>query len=541
MSPLSERSQGKSVSEPQQRLKDIAYAASKRGLCVNLWSVSTLDTDQTNVSYLEPLSVGTGGSITKIAMSSDAPQIRALFSEKLKRALGYPHASRCTFKLRASPIVSVDAITGHVTPDDQLMGVNYMGGCSSSQAIVALLSYDSDMASSSFRYTSHGEDGERRFIALQAAFSYDTLVETGTDISHNPSPKDDFKREASGLDKPYVEHVRDCVKQFGIPTSSSKLQELYADRNRMLVSVRRLRIITRIIECIQDAPEILDGMNARLVATLMVRRALSMSRGRQLPRATRPNAVLKKSCCRRGLEAANLLEKWTIELVASLLRYSTGIVSVGRRARISKLADKTEYVKILDAVARRPVLHQLLKYLFGSMVLLTHGSTLMNRVNNVQYTAFSNDEFEDLASSVLVADHTSLSAVMYPRLLPVDSNFLVKSTLLCLRRQAMVSASDSVLFIMDAGTEVVIYKSTPAAPLNDEIGSTASEAVKRNDRFVTDVLDRIIMQSALVPLIILSSAGTESSGSLNMRLLEDASEYNDFINLIKVRALDLSD
>ena len=165
----------------------------------------------------------------------------------------------------------------------------------------------------------------------------------------------------------------------------------------------------------------------------------------------------------------------------------------------------------------------------------------MNRTDGVQYMAFSNDEFEDIASSILVADYTSLSALIYPRLLPVDSKFIVKNMLLCLRRQAMISASDSRLFILDAGAEVVLYKSAILKSSHDEDGSVASDTIKRNERFVTDVLDRIIMRSALVPVIVLSSAGTESSGSLNMRLLEDATEYNDFINMVKVRALDLTD
>ena len=539
LSPSHDYDMGKNSNESHRRLREVAFACAKKGLCINIWSVSSLETDQTNIGYLEPLSTGSGGSITKTAMNNGTPQIRAAFSEKLKRALGNPRASKCTFKLRASPIIAVDAVMGHIVNDEELIGVQYMGGCAVNQALATLLSYESSL-SPRLRF-SLTDDEERRSIVLQVAFSYDTLVEADESLFSNYLPDYIPSVYATGLDKPYADYLSDCLEQIGIPCPRSSTENLYYNFKHMLVSVRRLRIITKVIECTHDVPELMDCMNSRVVAAIMVKRAVSMTATRSFSRDKKLNVIMKSSCCRRGLEAAYLIEKWTFELVASTLKYYADVVSVGRRARINKYADKTEYVKILDAIARRPVVHQLLKYIFGSLVLFTNGSTILNRFGSIQYMSFSNDEFVDLCSSLSNSDFISLSSLLYPRLLPVDSNFILKSTLLCLRRQAMVAIPHSTLFVMDAGTEVIVYQSIPPTHLSNPDHHMLSDAVKKNDRYVTSVLDRMVMRSSIVPVVVITSAGRESANSLNMRLLEDATEYNDFINAIKVRALDLVD
>ena len=88
-------------------LKSLSKKCASKGLAVNMWGVSSFDTDVIGLSSWYPLVRSTGGKVHRSVLGQIPKDERALLTEKMKRAIIPQIATKCLMKLRCSPQMNV--------------------------------------------------------------------------------------------------------------------------------------------------------------------------------------------------------------------------------------------------------------------------------------------------------------------------------------------------------------------------------------------------------------------------------------------------
>lgn len=160
-------------------VESIAKSLAVKGVTVNLWSISSLQHQTTDLRKLSPLANYTSGDIFRCVLGDDPLVEKERFIEKLVRNVTRSIATKCILKLRTSDALEVlrDGTTGSLMEDQQFPSVYHMSSCNASSTIGFQFGYLNVDRSG---YEHQGRDPEKSTLTVQLAFEYETLVEDDT-------------------------------------------------------------------------------------------------------------------------------------------------------------------------------------------------------------------------------------------------------------------------------------------------------------------------------------------------------------------------
>ena len=209
--------------------ENLGRTLGNKGVTVNLWAMSSWETApqdwsgvsgaQVGIHALMPIVEATGGGIERIILGSYPKDERIRFQEVLRRSIaGNEIATRCMMRLRTSPCIKIveGSMQGHANEDERYPGLYRMSSCTPDTALSFQFEYNvSDR--------SLNPEEQSDIVALQVAFSYDTLVE-GSDELSNCKKEGNFEEEFIDEEANINAYVESCADIWdGLWDSSSSL------------------------------------------------------------------------------------------------------------------------------------------------------------------------------------------------------------------------------------------------------------------------------------------------------------------------------
>lgn len=475
-----------------------------KSIQTNVWGICAQESDRIGLSSLYPLAEYTGGAVTKIALHSTTTAIgesvsRGRLTEQLRRVLSASIlATKCVFRLRASPIIEFESATGHFKEDEELPGVYRIAGCSDATTFGWRICYKNSADGSTLN------PGERENkIALQLAFSYETLVETEKDREsqdvNEKARREEKKPSETGVPgasyfsligaifgmKREVETLLDFESREGGGSAASKAipakfenggrRHLTKSRNRhgatrnkssccaydrssALVAVKRLRVFTITFQCTHRIPRLLQCRRVVTSAVLIARLACIevMSQSHRTP----PGNMREK----QPAAALELVEAWAVAFVASQASSLKAINADASAATNEALADSS--------------LKRLLAMLFGAIQALRLHN-LLSQSSSIDIPEKTHTRAKNQASRVYTDDIPRLSMaetdtvvaryslfqtteaysshkIIYPICVAIRDDRVICEPI-PLTREAMVMSSSST-FLFDSGEELVLFR-----------------------------------------------------------------------------------
>lgn len=505
-----------------------------KSLCVHVWAVCSFEGHPVGLSALAPLARLTGGAMHHHVLGAYPKDERARLADALTRTLTQQLACRAVMKMRTSGAIQVagDA-TGALCPDPDLPQVSRIAACSPDAAFGFQFSYRSEWAAVA-------PDTRGDCVVLQVAFSYETLVESRQVIDYylddDAYAHDDDDDEgaqsgsARGLD-PYFDSAVDLLdlRQEVSAVKGAALRErereqdarsarrsharrrpprdVWArlttaphavvsrgsseaahpcnewldscgyDRSKSLVAVRRLRVITVMVDTVSSVLQVIQAADPSTVALLIAREAIAEDEARG---ATANSGSAGQEC----------VHAWTVALLAAAVT----AISREEQKSLPKL-DREGKLTLLRSVADDPPLLALVRVLCGASDVLRKIAPSATASGAGREAALAADAFElfdsrrqlydaderaQMRSLLMLLDSFTCQKIFYPELMAVHlesytgSDSPPPATLsvmhsdtwqLPLKREAM-TASGAPLFVLDAGIDIILYRAlgAPAPP-----------------------------------------------------------------------------
>lgn len=250
---------------------DLASAVSSRGLSINLWGISSFESNSCDLACLGPLARRTGGSINRVVLGSYPGDEKARFGELLRRSLSSKQlATKGVLRIRASPCVNVleESVSGHVQPDAKYAEVYHLAQCSSDSSVGCQIEYKNVDPSANLNPEDRGNK-----IAFQMAFCYDTLVEAPA-TTRLASGGDRSTGHAAGSVDPFLTAVAEMLEVDRSPSSPDKAGHTYAqevdgalatlanNKREMLREIKRNQFTRNKPFYVAHAEDVLDGTSS---------------------------------------------------------------------------------------------------------------------------------------------------------------------------------------------------------------------------------------------------------------------------------------
>ena len=487
-------------------MKALSQKCAQKGLSINMWGLASFESDILGLSSWLPLAKETGGRVYRSVLGQFPKDERILLAEKLKRATIPQIATKCMFKLRCSPhlVIGENSATGNMISDESLPGVFRMGSCS----------HDSAFCFSIGHRTAGGSLSKEKMpnIVIQLAFQYNTLVEASdTDMIQLEKEdeeirqflkQENFKMGKMGSDSvdnsnravgdskglKFMENSREVLglseewKRFKKYEESQRGKESMRskdlsdsahlgesdwinssgyshERQKRLVVVRRLRIITVTLECSPKLSRLLKSIDPPTVATLLVRQAMdeiiSVLHAEDFKHfkgngpSTQYRRILK--------ETSEMIVSWAAAQISS-------------NVLVSMTSSREQYsdasISAIKTQMHAPKQFELLRLLCG----------IVNMGRAHRSIGWNPDCLAEIASLVSSCDAYKAQHILTPSLCPVRADGEVDTSLLLLKRDSMIMSSGESAFLLDTGIELVLYRIISSA----EESSHRSE-VKRGE------------------------------------------------------------
>eukprot|EP00602_Paraphysomonas_sp_CaronLab_P007624 CAMPEP_0185022862 /NCGR_PEP_ID=MMETSP1103-20130426/5561_1 /TAXON_ID=36769 /ORGANISM="Paraphysomonas bandaiensis, Strain Caron Lab Isolate" /LENGTH=924 /DNA_ID=CAMNT_0027555133 /DNA_START=35 /DNA_END=2806 /DNA_ORIENTATION=- len=484
-------------------VKNLATKCARSGLGVNVWGLADFDSSNVSLSQLMPLTTLTGGKVYRFTLGTDPSAERLRLTTQMVRTVSSQVASKCLLRMRASSVIDEKAAStaiGHCMPDEELPDVYRVALCSPDSAYSYMLQYSSLTNIESDKY--RDRSGKHRNVAVQIAFSYSTLVEVSVDTSDrrgenyrfngSDSESEDDAALSSTPDRSicdmsekvarkYEEYVCNTVgegksyeeakkynswlmKKGGKDKFSSNISCIYG-HDKQLVAVRRLRVITCMIECTNKLPRLLKCVHIPTMATLIVRSALKSTVNQDR------NTTIEEWCDRVVVSVCHMI--WAH-------RHSRDMQS--RDDADSILAgesdDMTKEIvnSLVEEAFSLPQVYRYLQLIYGALNVLAIRSHSGGTNSTSQNTACE-DVFAELSSILLSNDYFALEHIVYPELFPIDdsSHCVIRTERLRLRREAVVTTCHN-RYIVDSGKDILLYRTMkpPTKPGDPVVGDDSS-------------------------------------------------------------------
>lgn len=252
---------------------DLASAVSTRGLSINLWGVSSFESNTCDLGGLAPLARRTGGSINRVVLGSYPEDEKARFNELLRRSLSSRQlATKGVLRIRASPCVNIleESVSGHMQADEKYTGVYHLAQCSSDSAMGCQIEYKNVDPAANLNPEDRGNK-----VAFQMAFCYDTLVEAPATTAL--ASEEDSGREEQSID-PMLTAVVEMLEVDRSPSSPDKGGRTYAhevdkalatladNKREMLREIKRNQFVRNKPFFVAHSEEVLDGTDVRAIS-----------------------------------------------------------------------------------------------------------------------------------------------------------------------------------------------------------------------------------------------------------------------------------
>lgn len=534
-------------------VKRTAGRVADTGLCANVWWVSSFPGSPCDLAALAPLAATSGGVAVRCVLGAHPQQQRQRLAEQLRRAVCQQRAWRCLIRLRhPSCLVPLPGLfSGPSAAATGCPGAYKASALGASTVLSFQFSYRDEAAA----FLHHPVQGA--MMVLQLAVSYNTLVESSSRCDGDEDTEEEEEEEEEGTEEEEEQeqeqeaaapfsYLSTALSSLGVaaedtpspvPVKQSKrhqtrrlLPEVTAgcySARRRLVAVRRLRLITVGVDTSAKVPRVVASVQPSTVALLLTRRWLQG--------AGPPSA------------------RWE-----ELLQAVAAVVAAAAQARAELQPSPLSIDTLLAEVMRHPSTLSLLRSTYGAADLLL---ALGDR-----------DEhgLAELAVALMHTDAHTARRLFYPELIPLDASLAPvggRDRPLPLGRAAMLLA-DAQAFLLDAGTDIVLYSALPRP------GDQAAESVAAGDSHSlfarrlpqnpqpallaegdselnrhplrsaswlnSDLRRRLLVSQGLVPLVSAAAAGCASADLLSHHLLEDQSRrgptgcsFDQFVHRIR--------
>jgi len=546
---------------------------SQKSLSVNIWAVTSFDGQEVGLWGLSPIAKRTGGFIHRCVLGDYPKDERCRFTKLLTKVLKAPMATKCIMKLRTSHLVDIDenGFSGHATPDEELPDIFRIASCTPDKGFAFSINYKHE----SLLQDDH--PSQPKAIILQIAFSYDTLVEDDHYIDNNNhsnnSEQIDDNNDNNDIDRKYIESISEILSLdnesvadiiFSKSSDRGRAKQVilredgeYYNLRKKLVSVRRLRTITIMIECTPRMSRMIQVAHTPTMISLITRQAIMLNNLQQ-----REGELILD----QRNDGAKLIIDWGVSIVHSIVTVMYKNYLDAQKMNKNSADDFDPYELVSNAV----------KHLQGNRCL----QALFGAFDIMARTCMLNDDRSDSAVELsalferLDSYHTEI--ILYPSLFPVNKKGNLEEKI-PLKRESMITCA-AQSYLLDAGYELVYYQNisstvvqTSQPPQNDTKPVTAppkwgpptiilnndkveakqqQPEIKEDKSLVANNKDEKSPSSMLllkifkritlsdgVPRMYAAEAGTSSSRYLTSHLLEDSDYYKTFIDHVTEQTL----
>ena len=503
-------------------LKSLSKKCASKGLAVNMWGVSSFDTDVIGLSSWYPLVRSTGGKVHRSVLGQIPKDERALLTEKMKRAIIPQIATKCLMKLRCSPQMNVgeSSATGNMTTDEDLPGVYRTATCALDSSFAFTLEH---------RFITGGKSEKEKMsgVVVQMAFQYNTLVEattsdalilekedkefmehikerneamkgTTSEISNVIEGKSAMASRSFNQEAHFAEAVRGVL---GLSDDWSKLKKHVAQRNKKNQTNEKTapsntskskKSSSRSSE--DDDSDDLDNKGDWLNACRSC-----YDRGKRLMVVRRLRVITvnvdcahKRQKCIRSIDTpvvVAILVRQMMEELADVLQGESLVVKVSTSDAYRALVQETrelmqEWAAAHVACSIRASAGSMDKNLIHesveNLMKTTKGEQLLRLLCSASNLGMAHrslgwnpDRMAETASFISSHHAYKIATMLYPILLPVSSTGEVDTNkIVPLRRDSMLTHAppDTDTFVLDSARELIIYK-TLAAGASTKRGS----------------------------------------------------------------------
>lgn len=289
-----------------------------------------------------------------------------------------------------------------------------------------------------------------------------------------------------------AKEANELMLKFGNRIAKSKFRRQASTRGPMrylhtkkLCAVRRLRVMTVMVECTPKIPRLIKSANSSMMAVLIVRRSL---------------ALLQKNAVDESLE---YLYNWSVEMTVSLCRIIWKHKQQQQKSAVvnnepedwnggGKSYTGIEYPDIppedrVDAVVSEGMAYgkiwRFLQVMYGAvhMTLMQkhflqhltrgkdndsgHGEQVRGRgggdaasSNTLLFSKSWGDSFAEICSLLMTSDINLAEKILYPEMLAISTDKLcVDRQPLLLKREELITTGQS-MYLIDSGRDVVLYR-----------------------------------------------------------------------------------
>lgn len=476
------------------------------GIGCNIWSVVDFENQISPTRVLYPFAAATGGQVYKFVLGSTPALERSRLTLQLARTLGSTMATKTLLKIRMSTFMEQKLnLTGHASPDSELPGIYRMAVCSPELAVGCCLEYKQAL-------NEHDNNPSGNFV-LQVAFSFNAMVENDDELIDESCHDNQDKGDSVSADSTvqYIstflgtvdsafscKNVSSTCHKKQIKTLSKLSRNRFDNRCRSksrLVAVRRLRVISVMIECTAKIPRIIRCINPSVVVMLLMRQVI------------KTDTSDPKSLCEP-------FHRWCQAFVLAVAKSRVKLCDFSAKnlVRIQEI--------VADAVKSEEV-SSVLRYMFSCMQYIS-------KLDDSRVNAEGHIEMKSL---VLTSDSFDAVKLFYPdqyAFYIIDGKLACK--LLPLRREALMT-SNPRLVILDNAIELIVYRGLNAWNYQD----THYDSILLEKTF--DLCVAKVEVSHTVPRLLFSEAGKFSSSYFTDMLIEDASGgFVNFRQLIEKEA-----
>ena len=538
----------------------------QKSLSVNIWAVTSFEGQEVGLWGLSPIANQTGGYISRCVLGDYPKDERIRFTKLLTKVLKLPVATKCIMKLRTSSLVEIDdnGFSGHATPDGELPEIFRIASCTPDEAFAFSINFKHDSL------IDEENRSQPKAIILQVAFSYDTLVEDDQNLNDSDNYNSDEQADDNNndIDRKYLESISEILSLDNEsvadivfaksannrgPVKQAILKEdgEYYNSKKRLVSVRRLRTITIMIECTPRMPRMIQVAHIPTIISLVTRQAIMFNNQQQ----SEGELILGQNSV-----GAQLVVDWAISIINSLVTILYKNYLEAKKMDHNSTMPFDPYELVSNAVKHLQG-NRCLQVMFGAFEIMSR-TCLLNDDRS--------DSSVELSSLLERLDAYHSEIILYPSLFPINKNGL--SEKIPLKREHMITCAAQT-YLLDSGYEMVYYqnissatqssqppKPTIAPPVQDappkwgpptiilnnnkapssEPPETKNEDTKNEQTPSSMLLLKIFQRIRLshgIPRMYAAEAGTSSSRYLTSHLLEDSDYYKSFIDHIIEQSL----
>ena len=333
------------------------------------------------------------------------------------------------------------------------------------------------------------------------------------------------------------------VQKLGKEIVHSKFRRQFSTRspmkylhNKKLCAVRRLRVITVMVECTPKIPRLIKSANSTIMAVLIVRRAIALLQ------------------CNKVDESLEYLYNWCVEMTVSLcriiwkhkqLQHKNAVVNnepedwngggksyTGIEYPSTPPEDRVDFViseglsygkiwSFLQVMYGAVHVIMIQKHYLEHMMVSGKSSELSNgdtgkkmsqTSNPLLFTKSWGDSFAEISSLIMTADFYLAEKLLYPELIAITTaTMCAERRKLRLRREDLITSGQSS-YLIDSGRDLVLYRTiSKASSKNSSFGATLNKSTSNAS---TDSPPPPLPPSVIPPTTGVVSAAVTAATSL---------------------------